>query len=137
MYSAAVAAITAKIPDSLSFTDGAVLPLALDTAAMGLYSPSSSGFLGLPYPSHGKKSSKDVVVVWGGSSSVGAVAIQLATASGATVVAVASSHNHDLCKSLGAAEVSTETHMLALHVLTRHRPLTTRRRAWWTTLSTL
>lgn len=43
------------------------------------------------------------LVVYGGSSSVGALTIQLAVASGAHVIAIASSHNHDFVKSLGAS----------------------------------
>jgi NADPH:quinone reductase-like Zn-dependent oxidoreductase len=43
------------------------------------------------------------VLVWGGSSSVGATAIQLAAAAGHKVVSVASKHNLDKIKDLGAA----------------------------------
>lgn len=41
-------------------------------------------------------------LVWGGASSVGATAIQFATASGATVITTASPANHDFVRSLGA-----------------------------------
>jgi NADPH:quinone reductase-like Zn-dependent oxidoreductase len=44
------------------------------------------------------------LVVYGASSSVGALVIQLAVASGVYVIAVASEHNHDFCRSLGASE---------------------------------
>lgn len=72
---------------------------------MGLYGDRDSGFLGLPLPSHNPEPSGDVVFVWGGSSSVGAMVIQLAVASGAKVVATASRHNHELVKSWGASAV--------------------------------
>ena len=107
LYSAAVAAKTAKLPDSISFSEGCVLPLAFDTAAVGLYSDHSDGFLGLPLPSADAKSSGKTIVVWGGSSSVGALAIQLAVQSGAKVVSTASERNHEFCKKLGATEVSS------------------------------
>lgn len=83
-----------------------MLPLGLDTAATGLYDSHDKGFLGLDYPSLNPKPSGKTIVVYGGSSSVGAQTIMLATASGAKVIAVASEHNFDFCKSLGASEVS-------------------------------
>jgi NADPH:quinone reductase-like Zn-dependent oxidoreductase len=105
LYSAAVAAKAAKLPSSVSFAEGVVLPLAFDTAAIGLYSPASEGFLGLPMPSLDPKPSGKTIVIWGGSSSVGALTIQLAVASGVKVVTVASQRNFDFCRSLGASEV--------------------------------
>jgi NADPH:quinone reductase-like Zn-dependent oxidoreductase len=45
------------------------------------------------------------LVVYGASSSVGALTVQLAVLSGAHVIATASSHNHDFVKSLGASKV--------------------------------
>ena len=86
-----------------------MLPLGLDTAAQGLYDAADQGFLGLDYPSLDPKPSGKTIVVYGASSSVGAQAILLATASGAKVVAVASEHNFDFCKSLGATEVRATT----------------------------
>jgi Zn-dependent alcohol dehydrogenase len=44
-------------------------------------------------------------LVWGGSTSVGCNAIQLATAAGYEVIATASPRNHDYLKKLGAVEV--------------------------------
>ncbi|KAK5111694.1 hypothetical protein LTR62_004800 [Meristemomyces frigidus] len=95
---------TAHLPSSTTFASGSVLPLALDTAAVGLYSAHPAG-LALPQPSLHPQPSGKTVLVWGGSSSVGALAIQLAVASGAKVVATASKHNFDFCKSCGASEV--------------------------------
>ncbi|KAK4499172.1 hypothetical protein PRZ48_009685 [Zasmidium cellare] len=104
LYSRSAAVFTAKIPDNLSYTQASVLPLALDTAGHGLYDSQEKGFLGLDYPSLNPKPSGKTILVWGGSSSVGALAIQLATASGAKVISVASKHNLDFLKSLGAVE---------------------------------
>lgn len=105
-YSLVKAAKSALIPGSISYAEASVLPLALDTAAVGLYSSASEGQgLGLPFPSLDPKPCGKTIVVWGGSSSVGAITIQLAAASGAKVITTASTHNADFCKKLGAAEV--------------------------------
>ena len=103
-YSSAQAATTTVIPSSTSYADASVIPLAFDTAAVGLYS-TDTGFLGLPHPSLKPSSAGKTIIVWGGSSSVGALTIQLAAASGVTVVATASEHNFDFCKKCGASEV--------------------------------
>jgi len=95
----------AVIPSSTAFTDGVVLPLAISTAAAGLF---QKGFLELPHPvvsSGGPQPSNKTIVVWGGSSSVGTLAIQLARAAGVDVITTASKHNHDYCQSLGASKV--------------------------------
>ncbi|KAI1613069.1 chaperonin 10-like protein [Exophiala viscosa] len=105
LYCSAPAVTVATIPSDISYADASVLPTAFDTAAVGLYSPASEGFLGLPFPSANPPSSGKIIVVWGGSSSVGALAIQLAVASGVKVVAIAGGHNFDFCKKCGASEV--------------------------------
>lgn len=62
--------------------------------------------LALPYPSlEMAPSIGKALVVFGGSSSVGSMTTQIATAAGVHVIAIASSHNHGLCKASGAAEV--------------------------------
>ena len=104
LYTACPAAITAKIPNSTSYSEASVLPLALDTAAAGLYGSRKDGFMGLENPTLTPTQSGKTLVVYGASSSVGALVIQLAVASGVYVIAVASEHNHDFCKSLGASE---------------------------------
>ncbi len=61
--------------------------------------------LSLPLPSLSPQKSGSVVLIWGGSSSVGCSAIQLARAAGVEVITTASKHNFELCKSLGADHV--------------------------------
>ncbi|KAK6614862.1 zinc-binding oxidoreductase [Botrytis cinerea] len=100
LYSLASERFTAAIPDSVSFESSVVLPLSISTAAAGLYLPE---FLNLPLPSTEPRGSSSVLLVWGGASSVGSTAIQLASASGLTVVATASSTNHEYVRSLGAS----------------------------------
>ena len=102
LYTVALEALTSAIPDSLTFEQAAVLPLAISTAASGLF---QKDHLALPLPSSNRKSTDKTLLVWGGASSVGATAVQLAAASGLRVVATASSHNHEFVKSLGASSV--------------------------------
>lgn len=83
----------------MSFASASVLPLAISTAATCLFKKET---LALPMPSSTPPSTNKSVLVWGGSSSVGAVAIQLAVAAGVKVVSTASKHNLDKLKGLGA-----------------------------------
>ncbi|KAI9652179.1 MAG: hypothetical protein M1831_007160 [Alyxoria varia] len=101
-YSVVKGTLTSVIPSSVAYKDAAVLPLAISTAAAGLYQPDK---LALPSPSVPPKSTGTALLVWGGSSSVGTCTIQLAVASGVEVITTASKRNHDLCKKLGASQV--------------------------------
>lgn len=87
----------AKIPEGLSFEEGATLPMAVATAGEGIW-----GKLGLPRPSESKQNGG--FLVWGAASSVGAAVVQIATSLGFTVFAVCSSHNHDEARKIGAAD---------------------------------
>jgi len=78
-----------------------VLPLGISTAAAGLY---QKGFLALPFPTQKPDALDRTVLIWGGSSSVGSCAIQLAVASGVGVVVTASPKNFEYCKNLGARQ---------------------------------
>ncbi|KKY24772.1 putative zinc-binding oxidoreductase [Phaeomoniella chlamydospora] len=104
LYTACPALAVSKIPSWMSFSQGTVLPLAINTAVVGLYPQDA---LGLPYPTVLDKPTPvgRTIVVIGGSSSVGSVAVQLARASGLTVISTASPKNHGFVKSLGASEV--------------------------------
>jgi NADPH:quinone reductase-like Zn-dependent oxidoreductase len=94
--------LTAKLPDNVNFVDGCVLPLGLTTAACSLF---QSGNNELPLPNVNPKPNGKVFTVWGGSSSVGSCAIQLAKAAGFEVATTCSSHNVQYCKDLGADHV--------------------------------
>jgi len=102
LYTAVSELLTCKLPSSLSYTHATVLPLAISTAAAGLY---QENILNLPLPTASPKDSGKVIVVWGGSSSVGTTVLQLAKASGVETVVTASKHNHEYCKKLGASHV--------------------------------
>lgn len=77
-----------------------ILTLISSTAAAGLY---PKDHLGLPHPTLSPSAAKKAILIWSGASSVGAVTIQLAKASGVIVITTASSHNIPKVKSqLGA-----------------------------------
>lgn len=101
-HSIVQADVTCPIPDGISFESACVIPLALATAAAGLY---QKGYLELPLPKVSPAALGETLLVWGGSSSVGSAAIQLAVASGLGVVTTASTGNFEYCRKLGAKEV--------------------------------
>ncbi|KAI1393301.1 GroES-like protein [Hypoxylon trugodes] len=91
------------IPDHIPFEKAAVFPLALSTAACGLYQDSSLK-LQLPTVPPQKPTGK-TFIVWGGASAVGSNAIQLVKNSGYEVITTASPKNFDYVKKLGASQV--------------------------------
>lgn len=84
--------LVAPKPANLTSQQAAALPLAGVTALMGLCD------VGQVQPGHS-------VLVNGASGGVGTLAVQLATALGATVTGVCSTRNVDLVRSLGADHV--------------------------------
>ena len=100
LYSAVHHALASRIPAGMGYADAAVLPLAVSTAAQGLFARNHLAL------SATQSNSNKCILVWGGSSSVGATAIQLARAGDATVLATASARNLDALRSeLGADHV--------------------------------
>ncbi|KAI1401794.1 zinc-binding oxidoreductase CipB [Hypoxylon fuscum] len=97
--------LTSKISDDLPCERACVLPLALSTAACGLFMADHLALDKprlLPPAAEEARSSTAVVVVWRGSTSVGSNVIQLAQAAGYEVLSTASPKNF---KSLGATMV--------------------------------
>ena len=115
LYTVVPADKAAILPDHISYTDGAVVPFAVEAAVCalsvkepgpcmpGVFTPA----LGLPYPSlkDPAPAGTKTLVVYGGSSSVGSMTTQLASASGINVIAIAGAHNHNLAKQSGASQV--------------------------------
>ncbi|KAF2762455.1 GroES-like protein [Pseudovirgaria hyperparasitica] len=109
-YTIADERICFKIPAGVGKAEAATIPLAAATAWLALFSSQS---LGIPRVLEGEMQGKVPgrkgeavrVLVWGGSSSVGQYAIQLAKLEGLTVLTTCSPRNFDLVKSLGADEV--------------------------------
>ncbi|KAK4693757.1 formyltetrahydrofolate deformylase, partial [Lecanoromycetidae sp. Uapishka_2] len=103
LYTVLLARVVTPIPSTLSYESAAVLPLGVSTAACGLFQKDQLG-LKLPSPSTPPKSTGKTVIIWGGSTSVGSNAIQLAVAAGYEVITTASPKNFDYVKKLGASE---------------------------------
>jgi NADPH:quinone reductase-like Zn-dependent oxidoreductase len=101
-YVVVLAHMTSPIPDALTFEDAVVLPLGISTAACGLF---QKDFLALQLPSAEAKPTGKTLLIWGGATSVGCNAIQLAANAGYEVFTTASAHNADYLESLGAAQV--------------------------------
>lgn len=91
---------TAKIPDSMSFEEGSVFPMAIATSAIAIFA-----CLGIPRPTGSITTKSSGLLVWGAASSVGTAAVQLAKNSGFKVFVTASPAHHQYLKTLGAFEV--------------------------------
>ena len=125
-------ALTAPVPAGEAFEDVVALPLAVSTAAVALFQRDHLALahphsvadhraepgetlaeLGETVAERGEIAAErgetvaergETVVVWGGATSVGLNAVQLAVAAGYRVVTTASPANHALLRELGAAE---------------------------------
>ncbi|WP_066520240.1 zinc-binding alcohol dehydrogenase family protein [Curtobacterium ammoniigenes] len=94
------ARVVTVLPPTVSWTEAATLPLGIATAAAALFEPDQ---LALELPTSDRQPERDAsVLIWGGSTSVGCNAIQLATNAGYDVVTTASPKNAELVRSLGA-----------------------------------
>ncbi len=101
-YTVVLAHMAAPIPGTMPYENAAVLPLALSTAACGLFQKDQ---LALQHPSATPKPTGKTLLIWGGSTSVGGNAIQLAVAAGYEVITTSSPRNFDYVKKLGASQV--------------------------------
>lgn len=101
-YSLVSAHLAAAIPEDVSFEQASVLPLAISTAAVGLFDPAH---LGLERPAPGVAERGRTVLIWSGSSSVGGNSVQLAARAGYRVVSTSAPRNFDRVRQLGAAAV--------------------------------
>lgn len=101
-YAIAEAYEVIKIGETLPFTEA---------VACNTQTPGNALFkgLGLEYPNVDppeKQESRDkTVLIWGGSSAMGALSIKYAKLAGYNVVTTCSSHNVDMVKELGADKV--------------------------------
>lgn len=93
--------MASPIPHEISFERAAVLPLATSTASCGLF---QKDHLALQLPSVPARPTGQTLLIWGGSTSVGSSAIQLAVAAGYEVITTCSPHNFDYVKKLGASQ---------------------------------
>lgn len=104
LYCTANATTVATLPDDIAFERGCVLPVAFNTAIVGLCGPPGLGF-SLQTPSLSESPTGKIIVVWAASSSVGLLTLQIARAVGIETIAVASPRNHALCMACGASDV--------------------------------
>ncbi|KAL8758515.1 MAG: hypothetical protein Q9199_001427 [Rusavskia elegans] len=88
-----------KGENSMSFKEGAILPMAIATAGVGIFLD-----LGIPRPTGTEKQSGGFLV-WGASSSIGSAAVQIARSLGYAVYAVASPGHHSKTREYGASHV--------------------------------
>ena len=95
-YSVVKTCAAAKIPESLSFDEAAILPMAVATAAVGI-------FLELDIPRAPAKQ-QGAFLVWGASSSVGSTIVQITKSLGYTVYGVNSPKHNNYVKKLGTTE---------------------------------
>ncbi|KAL2825690.1 zinc-binding oxidoreductase CipB [Aspergillus pseudoustus] len=102
-YTVIATNLASHIPEHISYEGAVVLPLGLSTAACGLF---QEDFLNLRYPTEPHTpGTGETLLVWGGASSVGSNAIQLAVAAGYEVITTASPKNFAYAQRLGAAAV--------------------------------
>ena len=113
-YIVAKGDVQIKIPDNLSFEEASTLGVGITTSVQPIPSycldhltyPHSVGqalyqSLQLPLPNK-PSTEKSALLIYGGSTATGSLAIQYAKLSGMTVLVTCSSHNFDYVKSLGA-----------------------------------
>ncbi|KAH7082006.1 hypothetical protein BKA63DRAFT_224198 [Paraphoma chrysanthemicola] len=94
-YTLADQRISFKVPKSISYAEAATVPLASATAWLALFSEGSLHI--------NRQAGKDTaVLIWGGSSSVGAYAIQIAALHGFKVITTCSPRHFERVKALGA-----------------------------------
>ncbi|OOF98063.1 hypothetical protein ASPCADRAFT_205331 [Aspergillus carbonarius ITEM 5010] len=87
------------IPDRLSFQEAATLGLGTITVGQGLYQSLKLA------PPDAPLTKPELLLIYGGSTATGTLAVQYAKLSGYTVLTTCSKPNFDLVKSLGADAV--------------------------------
>lgn len=96
-YCLSKADVQMKLPDNISDEEASTLGVGVTTVGQGLYQS-----LKLPLPGKGKFDGP--LLIYGGSTATGSLAIQYAVHSGCQVVTTCSPRNFPFVKSLGAAE---------------------------------
>jgi NADPH:quinone reductase-like Zn-dependent oxidoreductase len=98
-YIAVKGDVVMRLPDNLSFQEGATLGIGIATVAQALYQS-----LKLALPSEPIKDATPILI-YGGSTATGTLGIQFAKLSGYTVLTTCSPRNFSLVRSLGADAV--------------------------------
>ncbi|PYI26065.1 GroES-like protein [Aspergillus indologenus CBS 114.80] len=95
-YIVAKADLSTPIPANLSFQEAATLGVGITTVGQALYQSLKLA------PPTAPTAAAEPLLIYGGSTATGALAIQFAKLSGYTVLTTCSPHNFDLVKQLGA-----------------------------------
>ncbi|KAJ5780721.1 Polyketide synthase enoylreductase [Penicillium paradoxum] len=98
-YIVAKGDVQMKIPDGMSFQEAATLGVGISTVGQALYQS-----LGLALPTEPIRDATPILI-YGGSTATGTLAIQFAKLSGYKVLTTCSPHNFDLVRGYGADEV--------------------------------
>ncbi|KAK3372909.1 putative zinc binding dehydrogenase [Lasiosphaeria ovina] len=98
-YTLAQSEAVVALPDSISFAQGATLPICFMTALNAWVT------IGISLDTRYAPEDKQAVLIWGGASSVGTFAVQTAKLLGFRVYVTASPWHHEYLKTLGAHEV--------------------------------
>ncbi|KAL4903192.1 hypothetical protein BDW74DRAFT_180059 [Aspergillus multicolor] len=98
-YVAVPADLLFKIPSDMSYNEAATLGVGLATVGMSLYHCLKLSMV----PESSLKGTRPYVLVYGGSTATGTLAIQILARSGYSPIATCSPHNFALVKTLGAA----------------------------------
>ncbi|KAH8811141.1 zinc-binding oxidoreductase alcohol dehydrogenase [Xylogone sp. PMI_703] len=117
------------IPPHLSFEEASTLPCGLGTVSLGLYKYLKLPLSALESAPDGGPSNEEskFILIYGGSSATGTLAIQFAQLSQLTVITTCSKRNFNLVKSLGADYVfdyHDPESPSKIHSLTNGKPLT-------------
>jgi NADPH:quinone reductase-like Zn-dependent oxidoreductase len=97
--------LSRKVPEGVPIEAAASVIVNMATAVGALTVRGGLGRASFsPVPAKGKK-----VLIYGGSSSVGALAIQYAASAGYTVISTSSPRNHAFVSTLGAAKIVDHT----------------------------
>jgi NADPH:quinone reductase-like Zn-dependent oxidoreductase len=91
-----------RLPENVSFEDASTIGLGSITVGQGLFQKGKG--LPLEFPGEGSGNG-EWLLIYGGSTATGTLAIQFAKAAGYKVITTASPRNHELVKSRGADEV--------------------------------
>ncbi|KAI0966400.1 alcohol dehydrogenase GroES-like domain-containing protein [Xylaria arbuscula] len=99
-YALGFADLACKIPDDMSFENACPMGVSIGTAGMALFQT-----LQLRMPGHQKPDDDTLVpvLVSGGATSTGTMAVQLLKCAGFTPIVTCSPANNTLCQSFGAA----------------------------------